>query len=137
MRQRGLRAFQPRSFVPRTTYSTHGLRCALNRLLDQPRPTVPNQVWVSDITYLPLASGQWAYLAAFQDAFTRQVVGWQVLDTMLEELVLTALRRALLAHSPAAGLVIHSDRGGQYCGNAYRALLARHNCLRSQSRRGE
>lgn len=137
MRARGLRALQPRAFTPRTTDSTHGLRCAPNRLLDQPAPTQPNQVWVSDITDLPLASGAWAYLCAFQDRFTRQLVGWQVRETMPEELGLSALRRALLARAPAPGLVVHSDRGGQYCGNAYRALLAEHGCLRSQSRRAE
>ncbi len=137
MRRHGLRALQPRAYTPRTTDSTHGLRCAPNRLLDQPKPTRPNQVWVSDITYLPLASGQWAYLCAFQDACTRQVVGWRVLDTMPEELVTSALRQALLARQPAPGLVVHSDRGGQYCANAYRALLDQHGCLRSQSRRDE
>lgn len=100
LRERGLRALQPRAYTPRTTDSTHGLRCAPNLLLGQPAPTRPNQVWVSDITYLPLASGQWAYLCAFQDAHTRQVVGWQVLATMPEELVLSALRRALLARQP-------------------------------------
>lgn len=92
MRRHGLRAIQPRAYTPRTTDSTHGLRYAPNRLLDQPKPTWANQVWVSDITYLPLASGQWAYLCAFQDAFTRQVVGWRVLDTIPEELVTNALR---------------------------------------------
>jgi putative transposase len=88
---------------------------------------------VGDSTYLPLASGQWAYLCAFQDAYTRQVVGWQVRATMPEELVTSALRRALLARQPAPGLLIHSDRGGQY----YRALLHRHQAVRSQSRCGE
>lgn len=137
MRRHGLRALQPRVYTPRTTDSTHGLRCAPNRLLDQPKPTQANQVWVSDITYLPLASGQWAYLCAFQDAFTRQVVGWRVLAIMPEELVTSALRQALLARQPAPGLLVHSDRGGQYCANAYRALLGQHQCLRSQSRRDE
>ena len=118
-----------RAYVPRTTDSTHSLRCAPNRLLDQPVPTATTQVWVSDVTYLPLATGQWACLCAFQDAFTRQVVGWQVLGATPEELVLTALRRALLARQPDPGLVVHSDRGGQYCGKAYRALLHEHGWL--------
>lgn len=135
-RQR-LRAIQPRAYTPRTTDSTHGLRCAPNRLLDQPKPTRPNQVWISDSTYLPLASGQWAYLCAFQDACTRQVVGWRVLDTMPEELVTSVLLQALLARQPAPGLVVHSDRGGQYCANTYRVLLDQHGGLRSQSRRDE
>ncbi|SMB79893.1 Integrase catalytic region [Hymenobacter roseosalivarius DSM 11622] len=135
--RRGLRALQPKAFTPRTTDSTHGLRCAPNRLLDQPKPTQTNRVWVSDITYLPLADGTWAYLCAFQDVASKYVVGWQVLHTMPEALVTTALQRSLWAQQPAPGLVVHSDRGGQYCGNAYRALLHRHYGLRSQSRRGE
>ena len=112
MRQGGLRASQPRAYTPRTIDSTHGLRCAPNRLLDQPAPTRPNRVWVRDITYLPLASGAWAYLCAFQESFTRQVAGWQVRETMPEKLVTSALRRALLARAPVSGLVVHSDRGG-------------------------
>ena len=97
MRRHGLRAIQPRATTPRTTDSTHGLRCAPNRLLDQPKPTQANRVWVSDITYLPLASGDWAYLCAFQDVCTKLVVGWQVRADMPEALVTTALQRALLA----------------------------------------
>ena len=65
------------------------------------------------------------------------MVGWRVLDTMPEELVTSALRQALLARQPAPGLVVHSDRGGQYCANTYRALLDQYGCLRSQSRRDE
>ena len=137
MRRRGLYALQPKAYTPRTTDSAHGLRCAPNRLLDQPTPTQANRVWVSDITYLPLASGAWAYLCAFQDMASKQVVGWHVMATMPEELVTTALQRALLAQQPAPDLLVHSDRGGQYCGNAYRALLHQHQALRSQSRRGE
>jgi putative transposase len=135
--RRGLRALQPRAFTPRTTDSTHGLRCAPNRLLDQPAPARANQIWVSDSTYLPLALGQWAYLCAFQDAYTRQVVGWQVLATMPEELVTSALRRALLARRPAPGLLVHSDRGRQFGGEAYCQLLHNQQAVRSQSRRGE
>ncbi len=75
MRRRGLHALQPKAFTPRTTDSTHGLRCAPNRLLDQPKPTQANQVWVSDITYLPLANGDWAYLCAYQDMASKHVLG--------------------------------------------------------------
>ena len=142
MRRRGLRALQPKASTPRTTDSTHGLRCAPNRLLNQPKPTRANQVWVSDITYLPLANGNWAYLCAFQDAAIKHVVSWHVGATMPEELVTTALQRVFFAQSPTLGLVVHSDcgrtrQGGQYCCNAYRALLHGHGAVRSQSRRGE
>ncbi|RZK90393.1 MAG: IS3 family transposase, partial [Hymenobacter sp.] len=137
MRRRGLHALQPKAFTPRTTDSTHGLRCAPNRLLDQPKPTQANQVWVSDITYLPLASGDWAYLCAFQDMVSKQVVGWHVMNTMPEELITTALQRAFWAQPPTPDLLVHSDRGGQYCGNAHRKLLHDHQAVRSQSRRGD
>ena len=137
MRRQGLHALQPKAYTPRTTDSTHGLRCAPNRLLDQPKPTQANRVWVSDITYLPLANGTWAYFCAFQDLVSKQVVGWHVAATMPEDLVTTALQRAFLAQPPTSELVVHSDRGGQYCGKAYRALLHRHEAVRSQSRRGE
>ena len=111
MRRRGLHALQPKSFTPRTTDSTHGLRCAPNRLLDQPKPTQANRVWVSDITYLPLANGDWAYLCAFQDRACKQVVGWQVGATMPEELVTNALQRAFWSQPSTTGLLVHSDRG--------------------------
>ena len=104
-------ALQPKSYVPRTTDSTHGQRCAPNRLLDQPKPNQANRVWVSDITYLPLADGSWAYLCAFQDLCTKHVVGWQVRADMPEVLVTSALQRALHAQQPAPGLMVHSDRG--------------------------
>ena len=75
MRRRGLHALQPKAFTPRTTDSTHGLRCAPNWLLNQPPPTQANRDWVSDITYLPLANGSWAYLSAFQDVRGQQTRG--------------------------------------------------------------
>jgi len=137
LRRHSRTALQPKSFVPRTTDSTHGLRCAPNLLLDQPRPTQANRVWVSDITYLPLASGAWVYCCAFQDVYTKQVVGWQVRADMPEALVTTALQRALLAQRPAPGLIVHSDRGGQYVGNAYKARLCEAKAQLSHSRRGE
>ncbi|MGI4834954.1 MAG: IS3 family transposase [Janthinobacterium lividum] len=137
MRRRGLRALQPKAFTPRTTDSTHDLRCAPNRLLDQPKPTQANQVWVSDLTYLPLANGEGVYLCAYQDMVSKQVVGWHVMATMPEELITKALQRVFWAQPPTPGLLVHSNRGGQYCGKAYRKLLHDHEALRSQSRRGD
>ena len=135
----------PRPFphAPRTrpTDSIHGLRCAPNRLLDQPKPTQANRVWVSDTTCLPLANSECAYLCAFQSMASKQVMGGQVGASMPEEWVTRALQRAFWAQPPALSLIVYSDRGrtrsvGQYCGNAYRQLLHDHLALRSQSRRG-
>ena len=89
--RRGLRALQPKAYTPRTTDSTRGLRCAPNRLLDQPTPTQGNRVWVSDITYLPLADDRWAHLAAFQDVVSKLVVEWHVGTAMPEKLVINNL----------------------------------------------
>ena len=83
----GAYAVQPKAYTPRTTDSTRGLRCAPNRLLDQPTPTQGNRVWVSDITYLPLADDRWAHLAAFQDVVSKLVVEWHVGTAMPEKLV--------------------------------------------------
>ncbi len=132
----GLRAQQPRSFVPRTTDSDSAVRAAPNRLLGQPAPTAPNRVWVGDITYLPRQGGGWLYLAVWLDRCSRKVVGWDVRETMPEELVSEALRRALAVRRPPAGLIVHSDQGSQYTATRFQALLARHGAQQSMSRRG-
>ena len=137
MCHRGLQVLQPKAFNPRTTDSTHGLRCAPNRLLDQPKSTQANRVWISDITYLPPANEAWGYLWAFQDVVTKHVMVWHVAAAMPEEIVTTALQRAFWVQPPIPSLLIHSDRGGQYCGNTYRQQLHDHQAVRSQSRRGD
>jgi putative transposase len=132
----GLRAQQPRSFVPRTTDSDLAVRAAPNRLLGQLAPTAPNRVWVGDITYLPRQGGGWLYLAVWLDRCSRRVVGWNVRETLPEDLVSEALRRALAVRRPPAGLVVHSDQGSQYRATRFKELLARYNAQQSMSRRG-
>jgi len=136
LKAHGLRAQQPRSFVPRTTDSDPSVRAAPNRLLGQPAPTAPNQIWVGDITYLPKQGGGWLYLATWLDRYSRKIVGWDVRASMPEDLVSEALRRALAVRQPAAGLVIHSDQGSQYAATNFKALVARHEAVQSMSRRG-
>ena len=136
LKAHGLRAQQPRSFVPRTTDSDPTARTAPNRLLGQPAPTAPNRVWVGDITYLPRQGGGWLYLAVWLDRCSRKVVGWDVRDTMPEDLVSEALRRALVVRRPPAGLVVHSDQGSQYTSTRFKDLLARNGAVQSMSRRG-
>ncbi|NEU67144.1 IS3 family transposase [Spirosoma agri] len=139
MKQIGLQAIEPRSFVPRTTNSTHGKGYWSNLLLDQPLPKAPNLVCpghraVSDITYLPLVNGEWAYLAVWMDLYSRKVVGWQVGEPMKDELVVVPLRRALQMRQPAPGLVTHSDRGGQYVSAALKELIRLWHSRPSMSR---
>jgi putative transposase len=134
MRKEGLRAIQPRKFVPRTTDSKHGQRVSDNLLLNQPKPGGPNQVWVSDITYMPLKDGKWAYLATWMDLYSRQIVGWQLADNMEENLVREPLERALLKRRVKSGLIVHSDRGGQYLSNNMKRLVATFTLKQSMSR---
>ena len=132
----GLRAQQPRSFVPRTTDSAPNVRAAPNLLLSQPVPSAPNQVWVGDITYLPKQGSGWLYLATWLDRYSRKIVGWDVRESMPEDLVSEALRRALAVRQPAAGLIVYSDQGSQYSATNFKALVARHEAVQSMSRRG-
>ncbi len=136
MQAEGLRAIQPKSFVPRTTDSRHGSRMSPN-LVSGLSVERPHQVFVSDITYLPLAGGTWAYLATWLDLYSRRITGWQVAETMTAELVIGALRQAIGRRPPARGLIVHSDRGGQYVDTAFRALLTAYGYQQSMSRAGE
>lgn len=123
MKLAGLQSIQPRSFVPRTTDSTHGKGYWPNLLLNQPLPQEPNLIWVSDITYLPLTNGEWAYLGSWMDLFSRRIVGWRVDKNMEDDLVIIPLRNALQARQPSSGLITHSDRGGQYVSNDLHELI--------------
>jgi putative transposase len=134
LKNQGLRAIQPKSFVPKTTDSRHGLGFSPNLLLDADEPTAIGQLWVGDITYLPLRGGGFIYLAALMDRYSRDIVAWSIEDTMTEPLVLGVLRRAIQEHQPKAGLIHHTDRGGQYAGTEYRAVLRRAHMRQSMSR---
>ncbi|RDC63985.1 IS3 family transposase [Adhaeribacter pallidiroseus] len=134
MQKHGLRAIQPRSFVPRTTDSRHPYPISPNLLLEQPFPEAPNQVWVGDITYIAMATGSFLYLAVWLDLFSRRIVGWQLGDNMKEELVIAAFRKAYQSRSVKEGLIIHSDRGGQYASNAFRKLMGDKKASQSMSR---
>jgi transposase InsO family protein len=135
MRQAGLRARQKRRYRPRTTQSNHGLASAENWLAKVPAPARPNQVWLSDITYLPTQEG-WLYLAMTLDACSRKVVGWCTADSLETFLVTETLKLARQRRGPAPGLLHHSDRGVQYASSACRALLAYFKITASMSRKG-
>lgn len=134
MKTQGLRAIQPKSFVPKTTDSRHALGYSPNLLLETPEPTDLNQLWVGDITYVPLAKGSFCYLAILLDRFSRAVVGWHVDETMTDALTLATLTRAIGRRQPRADLIHHSDRGGQYASKRYRDTLRRAGFRQSMSR---
>ena len=138
MQEQNWRAIQPRSFVPRTTDSSHGLRAYPNLLLELGQPIRPNQVWGgpplrSDITYLPLVGGGWLYLASWLDLYSRRIVGWCVDVTMEESLIIRAFDQATALRCLQPGLIIHSDQGGQYFGKAFRKRLDKWKCEQSMA----
>ena len=135
MREQGLEARRKRKFR-RTTDSNHGLPVAPNVLERDFETDAPNQVWVTDITYVGTREG-WLYLAAILDLFSRRVVGWAMSTSLDRGLALDALHMALKGRQPPAGLVHHSDRGCQYASRDYRNLLDAHGIVCSMSRKGD
>jgi transposase InsO family protein len=137
MKTAGFRAIQPKSYRPRTTESRHRLGYNPNLLVGREAPSRINEVWVGDITYIPLAtrtsSGRFGYLALLMDLCSRRIVGWEYGNTMTEDLVLGALRRAIRERQPAPGLIHHTDRGGQYASKRYREVLRRSEMPQSMS----
>jgi len=135
MKEAGLRAIQPRSFRPRTTHSRHDFGYSPNLLLFSPLPQAINQVWVADITYIPLKTSVFLYLAMLMDRFSRRIVGWHLDDHMTERLTLAALQGAIAQRQPSRGLIHHSDRGSQYAAGDYRRMLQRAGMQSSMSRK--
>jgi transposase InsO family protein len=135
MRARALRGRKKNRRRPRTTDSKHGRATPTNLLATAPRPTGPNQAWVTDITYLKTGEG-WLYLAAILDLWSRRIVGWATAPSLHTELTLAALRDAIRNRHPPSGLLHHSDRGSQYVDEQYVALLNAYGMVRSMSRAG-
>ena len=96
-----------------TTDSKHSHPVADNLLQRNFTTSNPDEVWVSDITYIRTTRG-WMYLTVFIDLFSRMVVGWALSSSLSAEMVLAALQRGIRNRRPGAGLIIHSDRGAQY-----------------------
>ena len=118
-----------------TTQSRHAHPIAPNHLARQFTVAAPNQVWAGDITYLWTQAG-WLYLAVVVDLFSRKVVGWALQATLASVLVEEALKMAVGRRQPSPGLLHHSDRGSQYAGHDYQALLQAHEFQCSMSRKG-
>lgn len=135
MRSEGLRA-EPKQGYKITTDSNHNRPVAPNRLERDFTAESPNQVWVSDITYIRTHEG-WLYLAAIMDLFSRKVVGWQLAPRLRAELVDGALRQAVRQREIGADLIFHSDQGVQYASDRVQSRLDEHDIKQSMARRGD
>lgn len=135
MRELGLQPLQKRSFVPRTTIADPAAVAAPNLLLSLPAPTRPDEVWVTDITYIPTAEG-WLYLAAVMDLHSRRILGWATADHLRTGLVMEAIQRArsTRAGTDLSKTILHSDRGTQYTSAECRRTLRLLRMTQSMSR---
>lgn len=129
LRRRGLMLPKPK---PRhTTNSNHRYRKWKNLIKDF-TPMEANQLWVADITYIALADGDVCYLHLITDAYSRKIVGWALADTLKATVSMQALQMAIdqaaamRGSDMLAGLIHHSDRGVQYCCDAYVSMLKKH-----------
>ena len=132
MRRNGLRARRRRRRYPKTTQRAADVLAASNLLKGNFKVSGPNQVWVSDITYIDTAEG-WLYLATVMDLFDRPIVGWALEDHMESSLVEDAFKMAVTRRQPELGWVHHSDQGSQYTSHTFRELLAAVGCRPSNS----
>jgi len=135
MQQHGIKARGKRKFKA-TTDSNHSLPVAPNLLERNFSPATPNTAWTSDITYIATDEG-WLYLTVILDLFNREVVGWSMKPHMRQELVVEALRMAWFRRRPAPGLIMHSDRGSQYCGKAFTRAIKAYGMRASMSGKGD
>jgi putative transposase len=135
MRLYGWRARAARKYKA-TTNSNHKLPVSPNLLEQNFQANKPNEKWVSDITYIWTDEG-WLYLAVVMDLYSRMVVGWALSERMTAMLVIDALQMALWRRSMPSGVIVHSDRGSQYCSYEYQKLMADHGLICSMSKRGD
>lgn len=134
LKRQGLSVRYKRKFR-HTTDSKHKLPVAQNLLDRQFKVEHPNRVWVGDITYLRSSEG-WLYLAVMIDLFNRQVVGWQMSERMDQELVNDALEAALTSRGKPKKVLIHTDRGSQYCAHSFVEMISENKLQQSMSRKG-
>lgn len=134
MREEGIKAILVRPYT-RTTRDPD-FDNKLKNILDRDfNPKGLNAFWVTDITYIYTISG-FAYLTSVMDLFSRKIIGWQVSNSLYTEHVLKAIEKAKANRKLTQPVIIHSDRGVQYCSNEYQKLLKKRQITCSMSRKG-
>jgi putative transposase len=131
MKIAGLKAIQPKSFKPRSTESRHSLGYSPNLILELAEPARINELWVRDITYIPVASNGLCYLSTLMDRFSRGIIGWTLGDGMTESLVTSSLKQAISARQPPLHVIHQTDQGGQYAATRYVRFSGVHPCVRA------
>jgi putative transposase len=134
MRENHLKVKTKRRFKV-TTNSDHKRAVAENLVKRDFTAEAPNRLWTGDITYIPTAEG-WLYLAVVLDVFSRRIVGWSMNRRMTDDLVVAALRNALLRRQPPSGFIFHTDRGSQYCSKRFRKVVSSAGGRQSMSSTG-
>ena len=135
MRDNGWRAKAAKKYKA-TTNSNHSLPVAPNLLEQNFEADSPDQKWVSDITTIWTDEG-WLYLAVVLELYSRRVIGWAIAERMTAALVCNALLMALWRHRMPKGVIVHSDRGSQYCSATYQKLFRKHQLICSMSKKGD
>ena len=133
LQRQGLRSVYKRPFRI-TTDSDHTKPIAENILDRRFDGWQPNEAWVGDITYIATDEG-WLYLACVMDLASRKIVGWSMSERMKAKLACDALSMGYWHRRPAAGLIVHTDRGSQYASNRYRRLIKDYRMTASMSRK--
>lgn len=134
MRVNGLKSKVAKKFKA-TTNSKHSLPVAKNILNRDFTVNKPNEKMVSDITYLWTDEG-WLYIAGVMDLCGQKIVGLSMSERMTKDLVINALRSAYLRAGKPTGVLLHSDRGSQYCSKDYQKLIKKYGFVCSMSRKG-
>lgn len=131
----GLVARKKCSFRPRTTQNISRPKYAPNLLKDRAAPTAPNEVIVTDITYVATKES-WLYLAAVMDLHSKKIKGYEIQETMHTELIGKALEKAMKQYPNLTGCIHHSDRGCQYTSHQYLKKLTDYGLQSSMSAKG-
>lgn len=135
MNELNLKTIGIKKYKISTTNSNHRYK-VFNNLLEQNfNVDKPNQVWVSDISYIRTNEG-WLYLATVIDLFSRKLIGYKMGSKMTRDLVISALQSALKERQYPKNVIVHTDRGSQYASNDYKRILNIHNLIGSMSRKG-
>lgn len=119
-----------------TTNSNHSYAVSENKLKRNFKAEKPGEVWVSDITYVEVGS-RWMYLCIIMDLYNREIVGWDLSETLEATSLLNAFQNATNLHKLKPGGIFHSDRGIQYASKEFRSILEKHNIIQSMSRKGD